>query len=187
VKEATGAQVLIHHKDAKWLTRPSTSYAEAMRAMGLGIEKPDFPCLECGRDALRWEFQADPEKMTVECSGCGFAQEYRSLSPPDRVLEDGDHIKIGDLGIKVIHTPGHSEGTIALYLESENTILTRHADALHVHELSKLPDHVVVFPSHGERTTIREVREPPENQVIAQRHFSRLLCTYPSPDGQAMS
>ena len=33
------------------------------------------------------------------------------------LLNDGDFIKIGDTGLKVIHTPGHTPGSICLYGE----------------------------------------------------------------------
>lgn len=35
--------------------------------------------------------------------------------PADLLLKDDDTIKIGDLELKVIHTPGHTEGSISLY------------------------------------------------------------------------
>ncbi|MEM1515814.1 MAG: MBL fold metallo-hydrolase, partial [Candidatus Bathyarchaeia archaeon] len=44
--------------------------------------------------------------------------------PPDIVLQDGDEIKLGDLKIKVLHTPGHSPGSISLYLMEEDAIFT---------------------------------------------------------------
>lgn len=34
---------------------------------------------------------------------------------PDKVLEDGDIIKFGNLSLTVIHTPGHTRGGISLY------------------------------------------------------------------------
>ncbi len=158
VKHATNSLILIHEKDAKWLTNPSSSYAEAMIEAGLSIEKPDFPCLECGKDALRWEFHNDVEKMILECGACDFLQEYPSLSPPDRLLNHGDIIKIGGLELKVIHTPGHSEGTIVLYIEEEDTIFARLADVPRITELSELPDHTIVYPGHGDRTTIGKIK-----------------------------
>ncbi len=36
---------------------------------------------------------------------------------PDRLLEDGDIIKIGNTELKVIHTPGHSKGSICLSMD----------------------------------------------------------------------
>jgi len=158
IKQATNSLILIHEKDAKWLTNPSSSYAEAMIKAGLSIEKPDFPCLECGKDALRWEFHNDVERMILECGACNFFQEYRSLSPPDRLLNHGDIIKIGWLELRVIHNPGHSEGTIVLYIEGKNTIFGRPADVPLIPELSELPDHTIVYPGHGERTTIGKIK-----------------------------
>jgi hydroxyacylglutathione hydrolase len=34
---------------------------------------------------------------------------------PDRLLEDGDTVQVGDIEFKVFHTPGHSPGGICLY------------------------------------------------------------------------
>jgi len=35
--------------------------------------------------------------------------------PPDIMVKDGDTIEIGNVSLKVIHTPGHSPGGISLY------------------------------------------------------------------------
>ena len=36
---------------------------------------------------------------------------------PDRILKDGDVIQIGETTLTVIHTPGHTKGSICLYAE----------------------------------------------------------------------
>jgi len=41
---------------------------------------------------------------------------------PDKFLKDGDEIKIGDSVLKVLHTPGHTKGSICLL--TENIIFT---------------------------------------------------------------
>jgi hydroxyacylglutathione hydrolase len=39
-------------------------------------------------------------------------------SPPaDRVVQEGETIQVGKVGLRVIHTPGHSPGGISLYLD----------------------------------------------------------------------
>jgi hydroxyacylglutathione hydrolase len=39
-------------------------------------------------------------------------------SPPaDRLVKDGDTIDVGNISLKVIHTPGHSPGGISLYVK----------------------------------------------------------------------
>jgi glyoxylase-like metal-dependent hydrolase (beta-lactamase superfamily II) len=35
----------------------------------------------------------------------------------DITVKEGDHIKAGDISLKVIHTPGHSKGSISLYMD----------------------------------------------------------------------
>lgn len=42
---------------------------------------------------------------------------------PDILLQEGD-IKIGDLDLKVIHTPGHSPGSFSLYWPDRKVLLT---------------------------------------------------------------
>ncbi len=34
---------------------------------------------------------------------------------PDRLVKDGDTINVGNISLKVIHTPGHSPGSMSLY------------------------------------------------------------------------
>ncbi len=36
---------------------------------------------------------------------------------PDIIVNDGDDIRVGDISLKVIHTPGHTLGGISLYIE----------------------------------------------------------------------
>jgi len=40
--------------------------------------------------------------------------QQKSLPPPDRLLKDGDVISVGKLDFTVIHTPGHTSGSICL-------------------------------------------------------------------------
>lgn len=43
----------------------------------------------------------------------------------DRALNDGDKIELGDgLTLEVIHTPGHSSGSISLFLRGEGVLIT---------------------------------------------------------------
>jgi glyoxylase-like metal-dependent hydrolase (beta-lactamase superfamily II) len=47
----------------------------------------------------------------------------------DRVLEENDIVDVGDsLNLKVLHTPGHSTGSISLYLDREGALFS--ADAI---------------------------------------------------------
>jgi glyoxylase-like metal-dependent hydrolase (beta-lactamase superfamily II) len=42
----------------------------------------------------------------------------------DRLLKDGDEITFGDITLKVLHTPGHSRGSITLLCEKERLLFT---------------------------------------------------------------
>ena len=103
-------------------------------------------------------------------------------SPPaNRLLEEGDIIKIGGLRLKVIHTPGHTPGSISLL---NNDILFT-GDTLFMggvgrtdfvygseeqliysikNKLLTLDDDIVIYPGHGESSTIG--KEKCENDFI---------------------
>lgn len=93
--------------------------------------------------------------------------------PPDIVLRDENEIRVGDIKIKVLHTPGHTPGSISLYIRDENAVFT--GDTLFAgsigrtdlpgssyeriissikEKLLKLPDNTRVYPGHGPETTI---------------------------------
>jgi glyoxylase-like metal-dependent hydrolase (beta-lactamase superfamily II) len=98
---------------------------------------------------------------------------YDCVSPPaDVLLQEGGYIKLGDVTLKVLHTPGHSLGSISLIGETE--VFT--GDALFagsvgrtdfpgssdvemqksLRKLKRLPDYFKVYPGHGPATTIGE-------------------------------
>jgi glyoxylase-like metal-dependent hydrolase (beta-lactamase superfamily II) len=51
-----------------------------------------------------------------------FGQE-RSYRAPEKILAEGDVLMLGDEKIRVLHTPGHTEGSVC-YLCSENILIT---------------------------------------------------------------
>ncbi len=60
---------------------------------------------------------------------------------PDRILAGGEMIDAGGgMMLEVIHTPGHSEGSIALFLRSERTLIS--GDAL------PLPDALPIYDDY---------------------------------------
>jgi len=95
--------------------------------------------------------------------------------PADRLLHDGDLIEVGSVKLRVIHTPGHSRGSIILL--SADTVFsgdTLFAGSIGRYDLpggslndiknslkSKLlilPDYMKVYPGHGPVSTIAEER-----------------------------
>jgi glyoxylase-like metal-dependent hydrolase (beta-lactamase superfamily II) len=109
--------------------------------------------------------------------------EWLGMRPPGKVAIDqsitsGDTVKAGTIEGKVLHTPGHTEGSICLYFEPEKRLVA--GDTLFAGSIGRtdlpggsydkiirslhesvlaLPDETVVVPGHGELTTIGEERE----------------------------
>jgi hydroxyacylglutathione hydrolase len=112
----------------------------------------------------------------------GFEIE-RSVATMD--LGEGEQIRVGDLIFDVLHTPGHSEGSVCLYEERRQLLLSGDVlfagafgrtdlaggnDDQMVTSLARLarevPGPVRVLPGHGAETTIE--RELPWLQRIAE-------------------
>ena len=96
----------------------------------------------------------------------------------DEAIGQGRVLKIGDVSSSVIHTPGHTEGSICLYFPEEKKLIAgdtlfagsigrtdlpggsteKIMRSLHTQVLA-LPDETEVVPGHGRITTIGEERE----------------------------
>jgi len=94
---------------------------------------------------------------------------------PDKFIKKGDWIKFGNQKLKIIETPGHSPGGISLYSKKDSLIFV--GDTIFalggigrtdfsyasenrlgesIKKLVQLPDQTIVYPGHGEQTTIGE-------------------------------
>ena len=96
----------------------------------------------------------------------------------DGELGHGEKLSAGSLSADVIHTPGHTEGSVCLYFASEKTLVAgdtlfagsigrtdlpggsfeKIMRSLHQRVLA-LPDDTIVIPGHGPTTSIGEERE----------------------------
>jgi len=56
-----------------------------------------------------------PMLSQLSAAAASFGLATDNSPPPDQAIEDGDTISFGTITLKVIHTPGHSPGGIALY------------------------------------------------------------------------
>ncbi|MDO8915882.1 MAG: MBL fold metallo-hydrolase [Coriobacteriia bacterium] len=109
--------------------------------------------------------------------GLGFGFEYEAPAA-DRRLEDGDVVQAGNLTLTVLHTPGHTPGSICLFAESAPGVVDPHlfsGDTLFARSVGRtdfpggdaralarsiaaklvpLPSETQVHPGHGPDTTI---------------------------------
>jgi hydroxyacylglutathione hydrolase len=108
---------------------------------------------------------------------------WLGMRPPepvsiDQPLDDGDKLTVGSLNASVIHTPGHTEGSVCLYFPAEQKLiagdtlfagsigrtdlpggsLKKIMASLHERVLA-LPDETIVIPGHGPVTSIGEERQ----------------------------
>ena len=105
-----------------------------------------------------------------------FTRLFGGLSesvPPtyEKFVKDGDIITVGDMQIKVIHTPGHTEGGVCYLIEdklfSGDTLFRGSVGRTDLfggsfeelldsikNKLFKLDDNITVYPGHGPVTTI---------------------------------
>lgn len=96
-----------------------------------------------------------------------------SVIPPDRFLKDNEIIKTGSFELKVIHTPGHTQGSISLEIAGKEIIFT--GDTLFAGGIGRTdlpggsektlfssinkrlliyPDNTIIYPGHGPSSTI---------------------------------
>ena len=107
---------------------------------------------------------------------------------PDAFLSDGDEVEVEGLKLKVIHTPGHTQGSISFYTEgmlfSGDTLFRGSIGrtdlpggnfdqelASIVDRLLALPDDTVVLPGHMQETQIGHERQtnPFVQEELARR------------------
>jgi len=112
----------------------------------------------------KWSGVAVPERVAI-----------------DRYIKSGDVIQLDSLEMQVLFTPGHSPGSVSLYLPAEKRVLAGdalfqgsvgrtdlpggdHAQLIEAirKRLLTLPPDTVVYPGHGDTTTIgREKQSNP--------------------------
>jgi glyoxylase-like metal-dependent hydrolase (beta-lactamase superfamily II) len=102
-----------------------------------------------------------------------YGMQGENSPAPDSFLAEGMEITFGSHRMKVLHTPGHTQGGCCLYLEAENKVIT--GDTLFADSIGRtdlpggsheqlldsiktklftLPDEVTAYPGHGPKTTI---------------------------------
>jgi len=118
---------------------------------------------------------ADAGSITTPAGSGGALFGFDVSSPQaDRLLADGETIESGQLVLTVLHTPGHTPGSICLlgggHLLSGDTLFAGSigrtdfpggdmtAMRRSIARLASLPDEVRVHPGHGPETSIARER-----------------------------
>jgi hydroxyacylglutathione hydrolase len=125
------------------------------------LNQNDYELLKMLDVQASWIGVADPGKVEI-----------------DQSLGQADTVTAGSLKAEVLHTPGHTEGSICLYFPLEKKLIA--GDTLFAGSIGRtdlpggsfekiirslreqvlaLPDETVVVPGHGSLTTIGEERE----------------------------
>jgi glyoxylase-like metal-dependent hydrolase (beta-lactamase superfamily II) len=108
---------------------------------------------------------------------------WLGVAPPEKpeidvAMRDGDTVELNGQPFQVLHTPGHTQGSVSLYLPGENKLIagdTLFRDSIGRTDLPggnsrqilvsirekllPLEDDVVVIPGHGPETTMGRERE----------------------------
>jgi len=111
-------------------------------------------------------------------------------SPADTLLGDGDTVSFGNIKLGVLHTPGHTPGSLCFltgrYLISGDTIfpggpgMTRSpADLRKIIEsitskIFVLPEDTQIYPGHGDSTILK--KEKAEFAIFSSRSHDPKLC-----------
>ncbi len=91
----------------------------------------------------------------------------------DSIVDDGDCIHLGNLEFRVLHTPGHTKGSSALYCEEEKCLFSgdtifsgtwgrtdlptsSREDIMEsiTKKILVLPDDTIIYPGHGKSTRV---------------------------------
>jgi hydroxyacylglutathione hydrolase len=116
------------------------------------------------------------DQMEVQAAWLGMEAPERARI--DTAARDSDHLRIGGTDLEVLHTPGHTPGSISLWIPAQKTLLagdTLFRDSIGRTDLPggdgrlilrsirdkyfPLPDETVVIPGHGDNTTLGREKE----------------------------
>lgn len=104
-----------------------------------------------------------------------FFNEDLTFNPADWLISDKDKLSLGELQIKVIHTPGHTEGCVCYLVENAlicgDTIFDRSVGRTDLpsgntkvlyeslRKIKTMDESIRLYPGHGSITTIKEQKQ----------------------------
>lgn len=132
------------------------------------------------REATGAKFLLHPGDAALVASTAASARRWLGAEiadppPPDALLADGDDVEVDGLKLRVIHTPGHTAGSVCFYADGVlfggDTLFAGSIGRTDlpggdydeemrsiVDRLLVLPDDTIVLPGHMDQTTIGHER-----------------------------
>ena len=133
----------------------------ALTGAPLLLNQNDYALLKMLDEQAAWVGMRSPGKVEI-----------------DQSVTTGETVTAGSLTASILHTPGHTEGSVCLYFPNEKKLIA--GDTLFAGSIGRtdlpggsmpkilrslrdtllaLPDETIVVPGHGPLTTIGEERE----------------------------
>ncbi len=138
-----------------------------------GCEKLKGACAEAGNPVEIYA-GAEEEKLLQDTHMNVSEQAGRACSlQADKLLADGEEVKLAGITFRVIFTPGHTGGSVCYYIEEAGLLLS--GDTLFAESVGRtdfptgsmstlarsikeklftLPEDTLCYPGHGDSTTI---------------------------------
>jgi hydroxyacylglutathione hydrolase len=139
-------------------------------------------------------------KVAAATQAKTYLHEAASVSFPHLILRDGDELRLGQVVLRVVHTPGHRPEAISLLVinstRSPEPSMVLSGDTLFVgdvgrpdfggvegaaqqfqsvHRLLALEDYVEVFPAHFEGSCGKTMCGRPSSTIGFERRFNPML------------
>lgn len=139
---------------------------------GVSVLRKDFPQIQVYIHKLDSKLMTSPPSLLMAMSWIS----TRPAAPADVLIEGPTTIEIAGIVLEVLHTPGHTLGSICLYSKEDGVVfvgdtlfegsvgrtdlggdMTQLINSIK-RKLLTLPDETIVYPGHGPQTVIANER-----------------------------
>lgn len=134
-------------------------------------------------------------EQVLAITNCQIVQHENSMDRHDIAVKDGDRIRVGNIVIDILHTPGHSKDSICLIVDSKiiftgDTLFVGNCGRIDLpggninemydsllRRIIKLNDELILYPGHnyGMKTVSTIGEEKNTNYVLAPRTLQEFI------------
>ena len=173
----TNAYVLINGDEAALIDAPD-AYGQVKQILDQAGATLKYLLVTHGHESHIHSLAAFREQMggmvCLHELECEFLQERGHKIEPDLLVRDKTSLKLKDVVILALHTPGHTKGSLCFYVRSANALFSGdtllkgefgkiwgpHSMGLMLRSLKRLnniiPPKTSVYPGHGSTTTMSQ-------------------------------